>query len=136
MQLKQFIRVRPKVNQEVLRLANLVLRDKLDCGIEVDEYNRIEETVFQFLKETQPRHKIGVMVADVVDGEVRAGWSLANRKDKFDQKRGTEIAMGRLQHGTSELVPDSIRLEYEYYVDRANRYFKDAQPLVLETILV
>lgn len=89
----------------------------------------------QFIR-NKNNQKIGVLVADSVDGQVLVGWSMARRagrsklykrsQDEFDVQRGMEVATGRMYMGSKTEIPNSIRDTYLSFVNRANRYFQDS----------
>jgi hypothetical protein len=76
--------------------------------------------------------KRGVLVAARFpedDGPVIVGYSLCNLKlDRFDAERGIHIAFGRALCGSvSDIgkIPQSVQKEYELFLRRADRYFKN-----------
>lgn len=78
------------------------------------------------------RYAIGVLAAKPMPTNpdlVHIGWSKVNSSagDRFDKKRGVEIALSRSEKGSVAPVPDSILNDYLYFVDRCRRYFKDKQ---------
>lgn len=88
----------------------------------------------QFIR-NKNNQKIGVLVANSVDGQVLVGWSMAlragrsklyKRQDEFDAQRGLEVATGRMYMGSKTEIPNSIRDTYLSFVNRANRYFQDS----------
>lgn len=71
----------------------------------------------------------GVIVAKVIDNEIRFGWSYAIKKggvvDIFDKDRGLTIARNRLTAASSATVPRQIQKEIEKNLSpRALKYFK------------
>lgn len=99
----------------------------------------------QFIR-NKNNQKIGVLVADSVDGEVLVGWSLARRasrpkrykllQDDFDAQRGLDVATGRMYIGSKKEIPNSIRDAYLLFVNRANRYFQDSVAFYPEQAMV
>lgn len=68
----------------------------------------------------------GILVAGMVDGTVRIGWSYTHkRKDKFDKNRGLDIAIGRMyQASPIEIVPHKVMKDLETnFVPRVEKYF-------------
>ena len=53
-------------------------------------------------------HPIGVLVAT---GREEVGFSLCNKKDKWDKEKALMIAIRRAENGFSKL-PDSLYLDY------------------------
>ena len=52
------------------------------------------------------------------------GWSLCNKKDKWDRKKAKEIASGRAVLGSSTPVPKSIYGDWLKFCERCEKYFK------------
>jgi hypothetical protein len=76
------------------------------------------------------RHPVGVLAAQpsLADPkEVIIGWSKCNASagDRFDKKRGVEIAYSRSATGSLQDIPDSMLEEYTNFTVRATRYFSD-----------
>lgn len=93
-------------------------------------YNGIHEYVYN-----SKRHPVGVLAAAPSDSnprEVIIGWSLCNRSagDKFDKRKGVEIAYERSLASSVANIPDSMNEQYEEFVSRASRYFKDRNVIV------
>lgn len=68
----------------------------------------------------------GVLVAGMVNGEVRIGWSYVNKKmDRFNKELGMKIAMGRmLTPSTIERVPHKVMKDLENsFIPRCENYF-------------
>lgn len=74
----------------------------------------------------QPR---GMVVATVIDGTIRLGWSHTNTKagDRFDKRKAFIIALGRAENGwgPNKTVPVSTTKVLNKMVDRAVRYYKN-----------
>ena len=70
---------------------------------------------------------IGVVVS--IDRN-KVGWSLCNKKDRFNKERGLKIALNRAEYyGTNrnfllEEAPNSIKNEIIEMYDRSEKYFK------------
>ena len=56
---------------------------------------------------------------------VHIGWSLCNKKDKYDKLRGFNIAFGRAYKGSTDSVPYSLKVGFYFFKKRCHRYFKD-----------
>ena len=68
---------------------------------------------------------IGVMLADLVDGELEMGYALCCKKDRYDKAKGLRIATHRLNYkGILNNIPHSIQAEYDRFENRAMKYFK------------
>lgn len=69
----------------------------------------------------------GILVADRIDGEVRIGWSFANRKlDPFNKNIGMKIAIGRLTMPSAiNRIPHQVISDIKNsFAERAATYFK------------
>lgn len=77
-------------------------------------------------RDGQPR---GMVVATVIDGTVRLGWSHTNTKagDRFDKRKALTIALGRAENGwgPTTVVPVSTRKVLNKMAERAVRYYKN-----------
>lgn len=93
----------------------------------------------QFVRDRQNR-KVGVLLADKIDGQVRVGFSFARPHcwdhtvegyikygDDFNQERGEDIAHGRMWVGSDATCPGKYRYDVIGFIERANKYFQDAQ---------
>jgi hypothetical protein len=68
--------------------------------------------------------KVGVLVAI---GRNEVGFSLANKRDRFDKQLGIRIAIQRaftIPSPDINDIPRSIRSDYLEMLDRSVRYFK------------
>lgn len=93
-------------------------------------------------KHKQPH---GIILANKVDDKIHVGWSVCNKKDKWNRAVGVMIAESR--SGATkyynmqfekycELAPQKVRENMPRFIDRAKRYFKvsgDALPVYLKT---
>jgi len=64
---------------------------------------------------------IGVVVAT---DKHNIGWSLCNKRDRFNKDFGRYIAIGRAEMDSTVDIPHSIINEYIEMKNRALRYFK------------
>lgn len=76
------------------------------------------------------RHPVGVLAAqpsEAVPSEVIIGWSKCNASagDRFDKKRGVEIAYNRSATRSYLDIPESMTQQYYEFLNRATRYFSD-----------
>ena len=74
----------------------------------------------------------GVVVV-MRDGEnIHVGWSLHRKDDEtpFTKDRALQIAVGRAQTGTKELMPFTVRriLRSSEFNTRCQKYFKQSMP--------
>lgn len=69
--------------------------------------------------------KKGVVVADLINGQVKVGYSLCNSaKDRFNKEFGLKIAEGRLKCNRRMYIPQSAQHVVKHVQQRALRYFK------------
>jgi len=86
-----------------------------------------DTTLTQFVRDRdgQPR---GLVVATVIDGSVRIGWSYTHTKagDRFDKKKAHKIAFGRAENGWGPKVkvPHRVMNVVELMALRSLKYFK------------
>jgi len=85
----------------------------------------MNKTLMQYVRDRKGNPR-GVVIADSLDNNIRLGWSYANFRagDKFNKKRGIEIASGRLETGTNQTVPNDVIPILENMAGRAKKYFK------------
>jgi hypothetical protein len=83
----------------------------------------------QFVRDRKGNPR-GVVVATIVDNQIRYGWSYTNTKlgDRFNKHRGLAIAHGRIDNGWSDnvSVPHNVIKSLNHISNRADRYFKIA----------
>ena len=72
------------------------------------------------------RSPIGVLISTKINGELRLGWSLCHKKDKFNIERGIEYACNRAMYHyhDSEPLPQSITIQYHNFAVKSAKYFK------------
>lgn len=86
----------------------------------------------QFVRDRndQPR---GMVVATVIDGSIRFGWSYTNTKagDRFNKQKAIVIATGRAEKGWGQKVktPHRVNKALSQIAERSVRYYKGV-PLV------
>jgi hypothetical protein len=79
------------------------------------------------------RQRVGVLAAtlpfDGNDQRIHIGWSRCNKSmgDKFDAKKGIEIAVLRSAKRKGMVFPTSMLEDYLSFVERCKRYFKGAE---------
>lgn len=90
--------------------------------------------IIQFIYDNpdrQHRQPIGVLAAIRAHNapDVAIGWSLCKKSagDRFDKRKGKEIALNRSALGTGREVPNSIVQDYIAFAKRAEKYFRDAK---------
>jgi len=87
-----------------------------------------DNSLFQFVRDRkgQPR---GVVVATVVNNEIRYGWSYTNTKagDRFNKQRGIHIALGRIDNGWGHnvVIPYNVTKVLNRMANRAEAYYKN-----------
>jgi len=69
---------------------------------------------------------LGVMMATLVDGKIKFGWSVCHYRDTFNKKKGIMIAERRMNHFVPDspvVVPQSMFRAMIEFMDRAERQF-------------
>lgn len=66
-------------------------------------------------------HPIGVVVAT---GQDKIGWSLLNKKDRWNREKGLFIAQNRSENGFNSEIPHAVLPVFAQMLDRMNRYYK------------
>lgn len=88
-------------------------------------YIQVYKPIIKYVR--HGRKPFGVMVAEKIDGNVYFGWSLCNRKDRFNKKEGLYYAIKRMnqqrENGTQDEMPRSIAKWFDKFFDRATRYY-------------
>lgn len=84
------------------------------------------------------RHRgkpVGVVISQVVNGKLWVGWSLANKKDKYERDFGILVAINRLtpvdKLVSDTSVPHNVRRHAMFMVARSLAYFKDRWSLTI-----
>lgn len=87
----------------------------------------METMLKQYVK--RGNKKEGVLVSYSFDGYVGIGWSKAHSQlDPFDKEMGERIALGRaLVMPSVENVPHSFKKDFEKFVNRCRRYYKNQE---------
>lgn len=89
--------------------------------------------IHQYIKNSK-NQPVGVLLAaaDPNTDEVYIGWSKCNTgKERFDHKRGVDIALGRSlsmqgrDYHLNLALPNPIDEHYPDFVDRCHKYFKN-----------
>lgn len=83
----------------------------------------------------QNNQVIGLMLADIIDGNVRIGISRCHKKDRFNKELADKIALARMQfeehhNGISDmtaLAAPFVSEQIDRFNDRVKRYFKTNQ---------
>lgn len=92
--------------------------------------NPPNDIIFQYVRNRR-REKVGIVAAlRIPNNKVGIGWSLCatQKGDKFDAVKALDIAIGRAEKaGGIDTIPQSVSNDYEVMIDRANRYFKNAE---------
>ena len=97
-------------------------------------FAQLEDTICQwvynsskFKKNGKPnthRRRIGLVVAEKVDGIIRFGWSKCSSNDKFNLDLAREIAYGRLITGTDSPLPASFKNFLPDFIMRCKKYYR------------
>lgn len=78
----------------------------------------------QYIRHRKTNNPIGIMLAELREGEVHVGYSLCHRHDNYDKAKGEIIAYSRLKSEKDIDVPYSILDQFIPFAERANKYFK------------
>jgi hypothetical protein len=95
----------------------------------MNDNNYIHEYIYD--KRRQLKGVWAAVPAKTNSDEVSIGFSLCNTKlgDRFDRKRGLDIAIGRSYLQSSVPIPQSLNEGYNFFRNRCTRYFKDKKVL-------
>jgi hypothetical protein len=86
--------------------------------------------IIQYFKKRNSSLRKGVMVALPVEqeGVVKFGYSLCRSAlDKFDKKRGLDIAINRARCNRPLNIPDSMKEKFDNFKKRCNKYYKQLE---------
>lgn len=80
-------------------------------------------TVIQYIrdKNNNPR---GVLVAVKHENGFRIGYSLCNKKDRFNKNMALKIALGRANAMSDGPIPHPVDRMLEEFTNRCKRYYK------------
>ena len=98
------------------------------------EFNIVQKGIHVYILDNKDQ-RIGVLAAvsnDLNPDTVYIGWSLCNFSlgDRFDPKRGVEIAYERSRKCSASDIPMSIFDRYQAFKFRCQKYFKNKQAFV------
>ena len=80
--------------------------------------------------------RVGVFVAEKIDGKISIGFSLCAKEDTFNEEKAMQIALGRMNQTNKILnVPYSIYPEYELFRNKCVRYFKQDDSTILPFVV-
>jgi hypothetical protein len=86
-----------------------------------------DNSLFQFVRDRKG-HPRGVVVATLIDNQVRYGWSYTNTKagDRFNKQLGIHIALGRIDNGwgANVNIPHSVVKVLNRMANRVEGYYK------------
>lgn len=93
------------------------------------EINKKRGDFIAYIRRADTGEKIGIMLADKVEGKLRIGYSAVNylKGDVFNKEFGLRIARGRMSK-SRVLVKDKLAETIVVFADRAKKYFQDAEP--------
>ena len=128
------------------RALNFLYNDCLYCFEDGKNTRKAIEALRRVVRESDEfchNRKVGAFVA-VRDGDkIKVGWSVCNELDKkkFDKNLAVKIAtlrvgkvltypVGHDLAGKPKPIPKKVRKQFESFVERARRYFKDAKEVV------
>lgn len=93
----------------------------------------VNKPIISYIKKGNHK-KIGVLIAYKKNNKVYIGYSLCNNKDTWDKDFAKELAIRRAgSWGEKKLpksfpVPASIKNDFNDFISRCNKYYKD-EPL-------
>lgn len=113
---------------------------QLQCSMIIDHYIKDNKMIWQYVRDRKNR-KVGVVVAYRTDNNIMLGWSLCNKKDKFDKIIALNKASQRARqigdfqkvgdriwsYNMEDNVPRSITNTFINLSQRAKRYYKDCK---------
>lgn len=99
-----------------------------DCADEVENFLLNHNVIIKYVRDKKFK-VIGVMIAAKDGNQIHYGWSkLHTQKDRWNRKIGLKLAIDRWHRATDGASPDrmpiSFNESFEYFRDRAHRYFK------------
>lgn len=83
-------------------------------------------TVIQYVR-TRKNIPHGVLVAIKTEEGFRIGYSLCNKKDRFNKRMALKIAVGRAEMGMETVdgtVPHPVRKMVPAFTSRCKKYYK------------
>lgn len=101
-----------------------------DLKKEEQELNSLNHLHVYYIKKNSNGHKKGLLMSYVDEnGDLKLGYSMCHRNDKFNAKIGKYIAYHRAicleqRHTT---IPQVIKRHLEKFVVRCKKYYKDKQ---------
>lgn len=128
-----------KQNSQLLTSTTMVTATPTNNTTEIYQYRQTEFDIVQkgihvYILDNKDQ-RIGVLAAvsnDLNPDIVYIGWSLCNFSlgDRFDPKRGVEIAYERSRKCSASGIPMSIFDRYQAFKFRCQKYFKNKQAFV------
>lgn len=112
---------------------------KLKCSCTIDHYIKNQKMIWEYVRDRKNR-KVGVVIAyRTGEGNIMLGWSLCDKKDRFDRIIGLNKAIIRAKyldlfqkvgnriwsHNMTDNVPHSVTDTFISVSERAKRYYKD-----------
>jgi len=70
--------------------------------------------------------RVGMFVGvKMPNGKARLGYSLCSKYDIYNQELAMKIAISRAESNKGWEVPSSLLVDFEYFYERCQRYFKE-----------
>jgi hypothetical protein len=88
-----------------------------------------QHSVIQYIR-SKNNLPSGVLVAIKSENGFRIGYSLCNKKDRFNKSMALKIAMGRAEFGMTyptTSTPHPVRKMFPAFLDRCKKYYKVTQ---------
>lgn len=85
----------------------------------------MKKEIFQYIRHPTKRHKIGLLLGSRSNcvSHFNIGWSLVHHSDKFSKGIAFEYARKNINTPPAK----SIKNQYDEFVKRCNRYFKNSE---------
>ena len=96
-----------------------------------------ETIMFEYVRDSDTKEKIGVLYSDVINDEIAIGFSVCHKPDVFNQERGMKIAVGRaiayvykefdkpITDRQRVFIPAIMYPAFIKYIERCEHYYKD-----------
>ena len=82
------------------------------------------DTILKQYVHTRQGKRCGLLVG-TKRKKIVVGFSKCNLKlDRWDRDLANKIALDRMNKGSKEKIPHSMKHNYDYFMDRLHRYFK------------
>jgi hypothetical protein len=80
----------------------------------------------QYIRD-KDNHPIGLMVSDLINGEIHFGYSVLHKNDKWNKTKAHLIAFNRLHAPSMAELPYKAQAQFERFEMRSKKYFVNKQ---------